>query len=590
MPRTIATIVTKSTLLRTQATENVFLPPIRQSLLRLTDALLRLSDAPFSTSEEKQQAEEDLIRSFDAELLISLRAAPADVWGLLADMLTRKFADSEELIKVPPAGPSNPQPRPWRVSHAILARLQSIDPEAISTAEMQAFTERLESHRPPASEAVSGGSSNPQGIAQSGNNSSEPTSVTVTQAPESKETRLARIKRTVKSEFDGDTDTETAKFSGDLSVAPSFDLFEKRFRHVISPFSSVLSESEKVSMLGDALEGPALVYFLDNIETTSTRSGSSLDDRNLGSASQELRPSARTMSAAFKMLDDQFCSHQARLALRQKLVSLRMKQVQAELKLTKPDALRLLQRRIERLSANGPHAYCDEVHRIDALRTCLDGEAWAIDTFAACEQNPDIKTLQQYIDNLASYCQTRDMIAPAMGSDQVRPQPSEILYGEARSSPRTPSRGRFGNSPYQRRSMYRGKQPMSPFNNRDARSQARAAGLPRGDDLKKMLKNIICWRCGEAGHYSSKCPKPRRSFQESSAAFVSEGHGTTEEALFWLSAQFDEAVDVCHAEEEPLSRADELRPEEADTEEEEIMAMDSLFASFASKPDAQDFH
>ena len=93
-----------------------------------------------------------------------------------------------------------------------------------------------------------------------------------------------------------------------------------------------------------------------------------------------------------------------------------------------------------------------------------------------------------------------------------------------------------------------------------------------------MLRHIICWRCGEAGHYSSKCTKPKRSFQDAATAFVSEGHGTTEEALFWLSAQFD-----CHlAGDDSEEEVEDIQGVDDDT-----VALDTLFEAFANRPDFQ---
>ena len=555
-----------------QSASGAFTPAVRQTVRRFTDSVFYLHNAAFSNEEEMKAAEAEFVRSYDPDLLVFMLSAPSDVWSLLQDTVARKFGQQNSppgLLKVPLAGAANPQPRPWRVAHSILGRLQQIDPESVTQDEMELFTSRFET------QTANLTSSTPQ---SSGNADGHNVSQVVQQTPqtENREARNSRIKRTVKFEFDGGADTETAKFSGDLSVAPSFDLFERRYRHVMAKFAGVLTEREKVSFLSDALEGPALVYFLNVIDTDSTRSGSSIDDRNLGSSSQDLRPSAQSMSAAFNMLDSHFCSHQARLALRQKLVSLRLSQLVSE-RVTKPDALRLLQRKIERLSANGPPSYRDEAHRIDALRSCLDGEAWAVDTFATCEQNANVKTLQQYIDHLASYCQTKAMIAPRMtGSSPTLASiintpdpPLGVNFGESRSTPRPRPRRR-----------YSGHQPMSPYNSSETRARGRAAGLPRGDELKQMLKNIVCWRCGQMGHYSSKCTQPRRTFKESAAAFVEEGHGTPEEALFWLSAQFDESVDVCHAEEQNPGSCD---PDAA--EEDDVNAVDEMFAAFVQKPD-----
>lgn len=123
---------------------------------------------------------------------------------------------------------------------------------------------------------------------------------------------LTKIRRTVQSHFH-DNKGERAKFSGDLSKAPSYHLWESRIRTVLRDLG--LSEAQKVTMLSEALADPALTFYYSDIVPDDARSGNSFPEAL--DLPENVSPNVRTLSGALAKIRTHFCTDAACNVLKQ---------------------------------------------------------------------------------------------------------------------------------------------------------------------------------------------------------------------------------------------------------------------------------
>lgn len=105
----------------------------------------------------------------------------------------------------------------------------------------------------------------------------------------SPEQELTTARNSLQSSFTHMGQTETSNFNGVLSELPEFDLWEECLRSFCSE-SPNLSEKSRVMLIKYALDRAALRFFHKHIVPSSFKIGSSLENRNLGSAHANSSP------------------------------------------------------------------------------------------------------------------------------------------------------------------------------------------------------------------------------------------------------------------------------------------------------------
>lgn len=383
---------------------------------------------------------------------------------------------------------------------------------------------------------------------------------------------LTRIRRTVQSHF-YDSHGERAKFTGDLSKAPSYHLWESRLRTVLRDLG--LSESQKVTMLSEALADPALTFYYRSIVPDDARSGDSLAE-----AAQQLQanlsPNVPTLSGALAKLRQHFCTDAARNVLKQELDQLRLSHIERDEQVSKPIALSLLKDRIFRLSSNGPPEFRSETCMIAALRKCLsDGrEEWAASSLIAAtdkaSSNVIYRTLEHYVQTLVSYLREMETLTGTLPGGRPRTSPAipgmmyaedqqhDAFYGyeNSRANPRRtrvtyqnlqtgdqrrhdPSRPRTGfpNGMELRGMLMRpsqnttGSSALTSNRGTPAPAQRLTAGMPQR----------LCYNCDQPGHLRRDCPKPLRPRVDVARAMYNDN--VPPELISILMAQ---EADSCH--------------------------------------------
>lgn len=417
-----------------------------------------------------------------------------------------------------------------------------------------------------------------------------------------------RMRRAVQSHFQDGASGERAKFTGDLARAPSFDLWERRYRALVK--SLRLSESDKVSMLSEALADPALTFYYDTIAPDDARAGNSLPEA-AASTPTNMAPNMATLSGALAAIEAHFCTDAARNVLKQELEQLKLSHVEMEENVSKPVALAKLKDRIRRLSCNGPREFRSETCMISALKKCLSGEVWAVDPIInandRASKSPGDKTLEHYVQTLISYLREKETLTGgnSSGNKSSTAVPglthgvAHAYYGEARVSPR------------QTRTSYRGPPRQLPrrvkLPGTDTSYPRNPSGLPSGIDLRRMLaqpsqmttgnsgtfpetRMRICWNCDKAGHLSRECPQPRRSRVDFARAMLVD-HVPPMEVAVWMASEAEE-LHRLQSDTDEIGHAAHDDDDDVDEEDDEDPAQvfDTLLASMsrASHP-RQDF-
>ena len=549
----------------TQAAPHAFVNGHAHAQLQLAQAIKRAATA--SDSDSIQVVEEDFLSSIDIDDIMPC-LADKDLMRILGDVVFRKFSATMTLEE------SN-NPRIVRVVRALTARQSSLglcdsdDGERFETA----YTEFVTRKR---AGLVIGGVE--QTTPHQGRSASSPAMGSAS-GSEPQGYDAASVRRTVQNQFyAANTDSDSAKFTGDIAKPPAFDLWEARYRALMSGFKGI-SQSDQVLLLSEALDGDALRFFFTTVRPDASRMGMSLEDRSLGVPSESPAP-ATSLSQAMNLIEKEFLNRDARNVLRQELMQTTLSQLQDGDDTVA--ALHALRARIDRLSANGPLEYRSESTKIDVLKNCLRGETWAVDTLVACSRDGSLRKVQDYISALISYLRTRDSLNARSGPARVLDNSAvgsspRVFFGDYRTSGREDARGlqsgrahRAGagtRNSARNRGNYKGPRPF----NADPEA------------LQRMLKDMKCWLCGKKGHYAINCKERRRSFSEASKAYLNDS-GSAEELAFLLSVQLDTAHDAWLADngEEAESSGDDGEDDlEVDTEE----SFQTMFNSFADVPD-----
>lgn len=347
-----------------------------------------------------------------------------------------------------------------------------------------------------------------------------------------------------------------------------------------------------------------------------------------------------TLSQAFRLLENQFCTREARNILRQELVSLTLAQVRQTENCDRADALRCLKRKIDRLSANGPHDYRSETCKIDVLIDCLKGERWALPTILRCKENENTQSLQSYIDCLLNFIHTSANLAnqpPSnSASDQILlsewdPEPSSyedddaVYFGDTRASPRfkggfrrSHSQNSFGRGPNSprgyaggqrdvsrrsqpspshlgQRQLFSGATRSADINHGSLREGPRSARPDsRGGDLRLLLQsrtaNGACPRCHKRGCWKN-CSAPRQSVTQATRAYLASHPDDAPQLATMLVANVDDAY---VAEGEDTDASDVLLAAHGDSDSESIVqdqhdAVNEVYAAMEKHCAGQDF-
>ena len=402
-------------------------------------------------------------------------------------------------------------------------------------------------------------------------------------------------RRAVESHFSGTG--ERAKFTGDLAKAPSFSLWERRYRALVKNLN--MEEKEKVLYLSEALADPALSFFYEKICPDDSRAGNDLPEAAMALPTN-MAPNIATLSGALRILQNQFCTDSARTVLKQDLDQLTLSAIEADEKVSKPKALGLLKDKIKRLSANGPAEYSSEACMITALKNSLQGELWAVTPIINCEdraaKDPSSKTLEHYTQTLVSFLRmtetlTQNKSANSAASPAVPTLThgyTDVFYGDSRANPR------------KSRSVYRQSAPVR-FSPMTMTHRAGSRSVPNGGatlDMRNLLNEPSrknsgqtmdgqsvrqrgkCWNCDQPGHISRDCRRPRRPRAEIARAMLAE-HVPPVEVTAWLSHEIDEMENVgendsAHEQEADIEYA-------AEEEEDPVETFDTLLASLSGE-------
>lgn len=422
----------------------------------------------------------------------------------------------------------------------------------------------------------------------------------------------SRVSRAVQSSFSTIDVDDTSKFSGDLTHAPAYDMFEKRYVALMNSSFSLLEEEKRVFYLSEALTGDAQRFFYEQLMPRLGRALPGLDSAR-PPPTTGVAPNIRTLSAAFAALEARFCTHDARNVLHQAMAALNLSRVRAETKCDLPDALRELKRRIDKLSANGPREYRNEICKIDTFVKCLAGEAWTLMPIMRCKDPNSTQTLQFYVDALVSYLHTSASIVgttePSQPTAQASSAPGSpfgahrvftadqdadseayalgddisVLFGETRAQPRFKQRSAGG---FRRSRSYGNFQNPSRNMQRDGYPRRNSSSgfrpsLASGSSLRKMLtdqaEGEVCFRCKKPGHRWRQCRNPKQTVLEASRAFMVQNPEDVSQLVGILAANCDDAY-YC----EDSAGTDE-GSDSGSVIDDQNDAINDVFASFAAK-------
>ena len=545
-----------------RATALLSVPYTDQSVAKITTAV-RLA----AIAEVPDDAEPEVLEEVEASFLSTLifedlmSAIPcAPLWLLLQALIQRRFAAT---ITVPPNNEC-PGPLSRRVGLALVRRLEELNMTEIPNVgeeydlQYAALNNRRATHR---NNLANDHGQQPQAPG-GGEGNGGPVAPTEPARRAHAETRShTHNRRAVQAHFPENAKNERAKFTGDLSKGPSFDLWDKRYRNLAK--SLELTQKEGVQLLSEALADPALSFFYSDICPDDARSGNSIDEA-MEDVPTNMAPNIATMSGALHAIKTRFCTDAARNVLKQELDQLRLSHIEMEENVSKPEALAILKHKIRKLSSNGPPEFSSEACMIQALRNCLDGEQWAVDPIVNCNdranQNAANKTLEHYVQTLISYLREKENLAgvkPARAQPIVptmfAKQPSG--FGDARAHERR-TRTTYQGPP---RSGYRPQESSAPRSM--PHGQAR---LPSQHDLRQMLARSShqrpgqnssgpparmrprtgnCWNCDAPGHLRHECPHPRRSSMDLARAMFCADVDPMEIVLH-MAQDADEATQV----------------------------------------------
>ena len=585
---TIVNIVTRASQKTADTLPHVFQNPVARATHQLASAVERAAAENINDDNPRATVEYDFLASVAIEDL-TLCFSDRELMRLMGDLIHRRFSDT---IKIQDDG----GPRTLRVGRAIIERQEALNIDVgtdVPTFEgmyrdYEAFRRTLSTIPiqdaanqsaigPGQQPAIGAGSSADAGSGNGGYDA-------------------AKVRRTVQSQFTTDKDSEGAKFSGDIAKAPAFDLWEARYRALMSGFPG-LPQKDQVLLLAEALDGDALRYFFTSIKPSSARAGMSLEDNSLGDSYANLASDASTLSAALNLIEQEFLTRDARNVLRQELLQTSLSGIMRDYSCGRVEALHKLRARIDRLSANGPSEYRSERTKIDILKNSLRGEKWAVDTLVQCQRDKGLTKLQDHVSALISYLRTLESIDPhEPASPQVASgphgMPASVYYGYQYARPPVSTRpqGRRqrtmpGGGSHVGRS---GRARQIGADGSGQRDRHRAQDVMSRDELKKHLNDQTCWLCGNVGHYSYECPTRKRSFTDAARAFLTDsddGKSSAEELAYFLASQLDTQSDVLNAALVEGGEGDEGDAQE-DAASDEERAVQEMFATFMQTPDS----
>lgn len=236
----------------------------------------------------------------------------------------------------------------------------------------------------------------------------------------------SRISRSVKSGFSTINVHDSSKFGRNLANFPAWHMWQKRYTTRKNSSFKEISDARQVEHIADALTVDAQRFFYEFIYPRLGQAPSDLEATRLAqnTGSHHFGRGALSLSTAFRMLEERFCTRDAGSVLRQELVSLTLAKLKSEFKCSRTDALRQLKRPIGRFSANGPQEYRSETCKINVFIDCLKNERWALSRIIACKSDPANQKLQTYVDALINFVHLSENMVQT-------PQTSGILHTDA---------------------------------------------------------------------------------------------------------------------------------------------------------------
>lgn len=589
----------------TQVKNHLTLPGNKQAVRQICTAIKNAASATDpADAEALENLEQMFLSSMTLEdIVASAHCAPLFSW--IESLVARRFSATIII----PATTAMQGTRSRRVGGALIRRMEALELTEHDNAseEFELLYEAQARHRasqrseildPPAVTAATAAPAPAQPTAES-------TATALNSAGAFMDT--TKFRRTVQMHF---TESgERAKFTGDLSKGPSFDLWEKRYRSLVK--SMKLPETERVSLLSEALADPALTFFYNDICPDDSRSGNSTPEAAALADSLHTTPlnmafNVAKLSGALAALKNRFCTNAAQNVLKQELDQLTLSSVEQEEKVSKPAALNILKDRIRRLSCNGPPEFQSEPCMIAALRKCLAGEEWAVDPIInardRASRSPADNTLEHYVQTLISYLREKETLSgTTKGASSSVPtflsHGENVYYGDARANPRQ-TRVTYQN-PNRQRTQFQRLRPPS-----DRMNSSASSGLPAGMDLRRMLTRApqqrqansnpatanrahprVCWNCDSPGHLLRDCPKPPRPRVDFARAMLVDDVSPMEVAVYMAQeaddffAATDSAADGDADVEDVIDAAgDDAEEEEAD---DPSQVFDTLLATMS---------
>lgn len=418
----------------------------------------------------------------------------------------------------------------------------------------------------------------------------------------------SRVDRAVQAAFSTVGTDDSSKFTGDLSKAPSFDIWEKRYTALMARNFPALKEDQKVEHLQDALSGDAQRFFLKEIVPRSARPHESLDELRGGMSRYAASPTnISSLSLALREIEKRFCTRESKGVLYKELQRLTLSKIRKDLRTDdNAEAIRGLKREIECKSANGPKEYRSDICQTDIMVKAMRGESWALMPLLKCEESEGHTTIQQYADTLISHLHLKNSLQPVgRRTDQLTfyanddygdanddgAEDGTVYFGDARHKPRI-NLNRNGMRRSFSHGNLSGRAPAQPISSPRFNSK-----VPQGNELRAMLESAaiqppndqgqaqwgsICWRCKKNGHRWRQCPQPASSILEAAKTYLAESPNQAAALVPLLAAQCDDSY---HSEMSGVHHA------ETDDEDNESVIMDQndaiqdLYLAFHNQQD-----
>jgi hypothetical protein len=219
--------------------------PDADSIIALASAV---RDATESTTEDTtlEDQEDQILETFDVNAMSDC-LSHKNIFQLAGDLITRKFSSTITVA-------DDRSRKTLKIGNEIMARRIAVGKDDNERLEHYHRLE-LEHHRGFSSDEV-------QHQVHTGRTTSRSTPTRGVKGRD-----LASVARNIASTFSN----PAQRFEGGLAKPLAFDIWEARFRTTVSFYE--VTAAEQVSLLGDALDGPALRFYYNEIVPDTARAG-----------------------------------------------------------------------------------------------------------------------------------------------------------------------------------------------------------------------------------------------------------------------------------------------------------------------------